>query len=191
MTTAALTSDSERMVMRILAVPVIGNWGGEIKGLKGDWKTAGKFTQIVYPLKNGGLVWELAPELDLSGDEYDLTTDDGMYEVWEALKNKQTKDNKYTLIVGFVRDRQGDGDVQGYTYGMPATIVTESDEDMLATVAHEIAHCYEIGDIRGFHKYSINLLLTVCRYRWYSEENSCKQKFIKVILLITEMDPWF
>jgi len=173
----------ERMVMRILAVPVIGNWGGEIKGVKGDWKTAGKFTQIVYPLKNGGLVWELAPELDLSGDEYDLTTDDGMYEVWEALKNKQTKDNKYTLIIGFVRDRQGDGDVQGYTYGMPATIVTESDEDMLATVAHEIAHCYEIGD--EYEGGSINMSINPAPYGmsgtdWYSEEEIVANKrFIK------------
>jgi hypothetical protein len=173
----------ERMIMRILAVPVIGNWGGEIKSTKGEWKTAGKFTQAVYPLKNGGLVWELAPELDLSGDEYDLTTDDGMYAVWEALANKQTRDNKYTLIVGFVRDRQGDGDTQGYTYGMPATIVTESDEDMLATVAHEIAHCYEIGD--EYEGGSINMKINPAPYGmsgtdWYTEEEIVANKqFIK------------
>ena len=56
----------ERMIMRVLAVPVKGNWGGEVESCKGEWKTGGKFTQTVYPLKNGGLIWELAPELDLS-----------------------------------------------------------------------------------------------------------------------------
>ncbi|NSW90687.1 MAG: S-layer homology domain-containing protein [Firmicutes bacterium] len=174
----------ERMTMRVLAVPVKGNWGGEIKSTEGDWKTAGKFTQAVYPLKNGGLIWELAPELDLSDDKYDLTTDDGMFEVWQALADKQTRDNKYTLIVGFVRDRQGDGSLQGYTYGLPATIVTESDEDMLATVAHEIAHCYEIGD--EYSGGSINMNINPAPYGmsgsdWYNseEEITANKKFIK------------
>ena len=31
------------------------------------------------------------PELDLSDDKYDLTTDEGMYAVWEALSSKQTR----------------------------------------------------------------------------------------------------
>lgn len=46
------------------------------------------------------------------------------------------------MIVGFVRDNQGpDEDTQGYTYaGAPVTIVTETDPDAGATVAHEIAH---------------------------------------------------
>ncbi len=173
----------DRMEMRVLAVPVIGNWGGKVKSTEGEWKTAGKFTQTVYPLKNGGLLWELAPELDLSDDKYDLTTDDGMYEVWEALANKQTRDNKYTMIVGFVRDRQGDGDIQGYTYGAPVTIVTESDSDMLATVAHEIAHCYEVGD--EYSDGSINMKINPAPYGmpgtdWYTEDEIVSnKKFIK------------
>lgn len=173
----------ERMVMRILAIPVKGNWGGEIKSCSDEWKTAGKFTQIVYPLKNGGLIWELAPELDLSDDKYDLTTDEGMYAVWEALSSKQTRDNKYTLIVGFVRDRQGDGDTMGYTYGRPATVVTESDQDMMATVAHEIAHCYEIGD--EYSGGSINMKVNPAPYGmegtdWYTnEEIVANKQFIK------------
>jgi uncharacterized protein YkwD len=174
----------ERMIMRVLAVPVKGNWGGEVESCKGEWKTGGKFTQTVYPLKNGGLIWELAPELDLSASKYDLTTDDGMYEVWNALKGKQTNDNRYTLIVGFVRNRQGDdGSTMGYTYGMPATIVTESDQDMLATVAHEIAHCYEVGD--EYSGGSINMAVNPAPYGmegsdWSGEEEiTANKQFVK------------
>ncbi|MEG2253561.1 MAG: hypothetical protein RSC98_11000, partial [Clostridia bacterium] len=87
------------------------------------------------------------PVLDLSDEQFDLTTDEGMYYVWESLANLQTNDGAYELILGFVRDRQGaEGDIQGYTFGLPANIITESDGDMQATVAHEIAHCYQVGD---------------------------------------------
>ena len=46
-------------MVRILAIPVKGNWGGEIKSCSGEWKTAGKFTQIVYPLKTEALYGNL------------------------------------------------------------------------------------------------------------------------------------
>ncbi|HHW49727.1 MAG TPA: hypothetical protein GXX14_14075 [Clostridiaceae bacterium] len=174
----------ERMTMRILAVPIKGNWGGEIKSCEGQWKTGGKFTQTVYPLKNGGLIWELAPELDLSDSKYDLTTDDGCYEVWKALASKKTRDNRYTLIVGFARDWQGEGGkYAGYTYGMPATVVTETDQDMMATVAHEIAHCYDIGE--EYPGGAINMKVNPAPYGtegvdWYTrEEIVANKEFIK------------
>ena len=64
---------------------------------------------------------------------------------------------------------------------MPATIVTESDEDMLATVAHEIAHCYEIGD--EYEGGSINMSINPAPHGmsgtdWYSEEEIVANKSI-------------
>lgn len=140
-----------RKTLNVLAVGVKANYGGEVKDVTGNWKKAGNYTNQLYPLAADGFNWILGQDLDCSGDEYDLKTDEGQKKLWEALTNLQVKDetgqDKYELIIGFVLDRQGaDGTTQGYTYGKPTNIVTESDEDMLATVSHEIAHCYGVGD---------------------------------------------
>lgn len=141
----------ERGDLNILAVPVRANYSGDVRTVEGDWRQGHSFLSQVYPVANDGVNWVLSPELDASADKYDLTTDAGMYQLWQALANLQTRDNSgqpaYDLIVGFVSDHQGpEGGLMGYTFGAPANIVTESDEDMLATVAHEIAHNYDVGD---------------------------------------------
>ncbi|MDR2035876.1 MAG: hypothetical protein LBP91_04300 [Coriobacteriales bacterium] len=133
--------------IKVLAVPVIANYGDRVASCEGEWKTAIQFTRDCYPLANDGIEYILGNELDLSGKMYNLKTEEGRYRVWRALANLQTPGNDYELILGFVRYRQGeDGTYQGYTCGAPASIITESDGDMQPTVAHEIAHCYFVGD---------------------------------------------
>ena len=134
--------------IKVLAVPVLANYGGEIVDVDGTWQSSISFTKATYPLGNNDLEYVFAPALDLSGEEYDLRGDDEcMYNVWAALSNLQTPNKDYEFILGFVRDRQGaDATLEGYTYGLPASIITESSGDMLATVAHEVAHGYQIGD---------------------------------------------
>ncbi len=132
--------------IKVLAVPVIANYSGKVIRCSGDYKKSSEFLYATYPLGKNNLEYILAPELDLSDDMYDLNSEDGMYNVWEALANLQTKSKDYELIIGFVRNNPLDGSLAGYTYGLPANIVTESDGDMQATVAHEVAHCYKVGD---------------------------------------------
>lgn len=137
--------------LNILVVPVKANYGGAIKSCNGLYKTARTFLEQTYPVAEKNINWVVGKEIDLSSAEYDLITDDGQYAVWDAARNLQAKgkDGKdtYDLILAFVPDRQGaESNLQGYTFGKPANIITESDEDMQATVAHEIAHCYKIGD---------------------------------------------
>lgn len=137
--------------LKVLAVPVIANYGGEVRYLDGKWKTGNSFLSKVFPVSNKGIEWELAPDFDASDPMYDLKTEDGMTNLWNALCGLQVRDENgnpvYELIIGFVKDRQGaNGELQGYTMGKPANVVTESDEDMLATVPHEIAHGYNVGD---------------------------------------------
>ncbi|MDD3244006.1 MAG: hypothetical protein PHD32_09820 [Eubacteriales bacterium] len=137
----------ESKKIKVLAIPVIANYAGRVVSCEGEWKTAIQFTQDCYPISKDGIEYVLGSELDLSDASYDLTTDEGQYNVWAALAALQTPSNDYELILGFVRERQGaDGTTQGYTYGLPANIITESDGDMQPTVAHEIAHCYNVGD---------------------------------------------
>jgi len=137
--------------LNILVVPVKANYDGEVLTCTGLYKTARTFLEQTYPVAEKNINWVIGKELDCSGIEYDLRTDDGCYALWDAAKNLQVKDkdgkDKYDLILAFVPQRQGaQGNLQGYTYGKPANIITESDEDMEATISHEIAHCYKVGD---------------------------------------------
>lgn len=156
--TTGTFSFKDRTVVNVLAVSVRANYGtGDVRSVDEKWKTQGEFTRRVYPVAPGNFKWNIGTELDLSADRFNLKTDDGMFAVWEALAQLQLPQcrekprpaglNCYDKVVGFVRDRQGaEGGIQGYTMGSPANVVTATDEDAEATVAHEIGHPFELGD---------------------------------------------
>lgn len=145
-----------RRPLRILAVPMKNNYGGVIVVPDDKWKKGGRFTRDVYPVGVAGFRYELRPELDLSAPEYDLTTENGRRAVWEALTQlvppscttSPQSSGCWDAVVGFMKSRipYGEGALQGYTYGPPASTVVNDDGDMPATIAHEIAHLYGIGD---------------------------------------------
>ena len=94
---------------------------------------------------------EEGPLLDAGNANFDMVVErPGQKNLWLEARNRQVKtkdgEDKYDLILAFVAYRQDNGTGQGYTYGRPANIITYTDSDMLPTVAHEIAHCYLIGD---------------------------------------------
>ncbi len=132
--------------LKVLAVPMVCNYSGKVVGVNGEWKTAWDHLYATYPIGKGDLEYILGSELDVSDKKYDLNTEDGMYNVWNALTKLQTKNKDYDLIIGYAREMQGDNSILGYTYGFPATIVTENSADYAATVSHEVAHVYGIGD---------------------------------------------
>ena len=145
----------ERRPLKILAVPVKANYDGDVRVPNARWKKLGEFMKQVYPIAPAGFQWTLGQELDASDDEYDLETEEGQRHLWDALAALQPQGctanpharGCYDLIIGFVKDRQGeDGTTQGFTFGAPANVVTESDQDAAATVAHEVAHVFGIGD---------------------------------------------
>jgi len=131
--------------MKVLAVPVKGNYTGDIRTCGDEWKLGATMLTAVFPVAREDVEYILGPEQDLSGREYDLNSKDGRKNVWKALCALQTPNNDYTMIIGFMATPTMEGYL-GYTYGGEATIVSESEPDLLATVVHEIAHCYKIGD---------------------------------------------
>jgi len=131
--------------MKVLAVPIKGNYYGEIRKCEGDWKLGSTMISAVFPVAREDVEYILGPEQDYSDPSYDLNTKDGRKKVWQSLCALQTPNNDYTMIVGYMRTPTTQGYL-GYTYGGEATIVCESEPDLLATVVHEIAHCYKIGD---------------------------------------------
>ncbi|MBI5641740.1 MAG: hypothetical protein HZA17_15095, partial [Nitrospirae bacterium] len=148
----------ERSEVRVLAMPVKANYNGTVTQVSDNkWKTMWQFTQRVYPLADDKLKWKIREEFDASSPKYNLETEDGTRSLWEALTSlmpaqcstNPKADGCYDLIVGFISDRPNvypNGKLQGFTYGRPTNIVVAKDEDAEATVAHEIAHVYGIGD---------------------------------------------
>ena len=129
------------------------------KGLDGnetEWSQLTKdlrtYLLDVYPVADISI--EEGAEIDASDSSYDMCNEadaNGQKKLWEEACKLQAKDkesgkDKYDLILAFVAYRQDQGGGQGYTFGKPTNIITYLDPDMFPTVAHEIAHCYEVGD---------------------------------------------
>ena len=160
--------------LNILVVPVNGYWsaakdGGapsagphsckngnfvDADGSQKPWsELCGALKQYmldVYPIAD--VSFEEGQELEAGTADYDMVDENsgGQKKLWEEACKLQSKkkdgSDRYDLILAFVQYRQGDGGGQGYTFGKPTNIITYSDKDMLPTVAHEIAHCYDVGD---------------------------------------------
>ena len=136
-------------------VPCGEKWNTTIAQVK-------KYLSDVYPVAEINI--DEGHAIDAGTAEYDMCTDDGQRKLWDEAcklqsKNKETGKDKYDIILAFVMYRQDkNGCGQGYTYGKPANIITLMDKDMLPTVAHEIAHCYEVGDEYdgGSYNYRVN-----------------------------------
>jgi hypothetical protein len=149
---------SERAAVRVMALPVKANYNGQIVSVQGEkWKQDIEFTKQVYPLAPDKVIWDIRGEFDASDAKFNLETDNGRAELWQALTNLMPQEcaanpkgaGCYDLIVGFIEGRPKtypNGTLQGYTYGKPTNIVVSSDQDAAATVAHEIAHVYGVGD---------------------------------------------
>lgn len=162
----------ETKVLNILVVPVKGYWGahyeggapsagafsckdGKFKdpfGNEKDWSSLvselKSYILDVYPVADVNITE--ANELEAGTADYDMCNGDGQKKLWEEACKLQSKDkdgkDRYDLILAFVQYRQDQGGGQGYTFGRPTNIITYSDVDMLPTVVHEIAHCYQVGD---------------------------------------------
>ena len=156
------TNFYKAMNLKILAIPLVTNYSGDIRKCEGDWKQGATMLSATYPVARDEVEYVLGPEIDLSDPKYDVNTKAGRKEIWQALSAQQTPNNEYTMIIGFIRDKTDDG-ILGYTYGLPANIVCESEPDMLATIAHEIAHCYKIGD--EYENGSLNNILNPPPYK--------------------------
>lgn len=146
----------ERAKLRVLAMAVRTNYNGTILSVPNDsWKSMWAYTRNVFPVAQDGIIWTTREEFDASS--VNIETDEGKYLLWDALGKlnpphcaaNKNADGCFDKILGFVPARYGtypNGNGQGYTIGSPANIIVATDEDAPATVAHEIAHNYKIGD---------------------------------------------
>ncbi len=140
----------DRRELKVLAVPVRTKFDGVIETPGNEWQSGVKFMRQVYPVAYDKVTWSQGPLFDATGADYDTTTSAGERKLWEEL-NKMG--GAYDLVIGFVQSRipvKRNGTIrriQGYAYlDGKASIVVNSDEDMQATVPHEVAHIFKVGD---------------------------------------------
>jgi len=144
--------------IRVLAVPIKANYGGgDIKSVTDDkWKNMGDFTQEVYPLAEKNLKWD-QHKTGLDASKYILKNWTSAEKLSNSLKKlipPKCELNPegvgcYDMVVGFLPATitiNGEP-LAGYAYpGSKAVVAVASDGDAPATVAHELAHQYGIGD---------------------------------------------
>ncbi|MDD4588783.1 MAG: Ig-like domain-containing protein, partial [Heliobacteriaceae bacterium] len=145
-----------RRDMRILAVPVTANYNGTIKDPGANWTKADQFLRRVFPLADENVKFELGAPMDASGSRYNLATKDGCTWLWLKLRDLQPPryaGGQYDAIVGFIPEPipiYTDGELTAYQLGFtvrkPAAIVALGNRDYQTTLAHEIAHFFDVGD---------------------------------------------
>jgi len=167
-TAVRTTNFYKAMPMKVLAVPMKNNYGGELTQCSDIWKEGVTLLTALYPVARDDVEYVLGQELDFTAPEYDLNTHSGRYKVWETIEALQTLDKEYEMMIGFMTKHplfDFDGELVtavGFTLGGSTTIVCEHCEDALATVVHEIAHCYKIGD--EYHGGGLNNILNPAPY---------------------------
>ena len=180
----------ERKSLKILAVPVKANYSNNILPYPSDnYKTLWQFTRDVYPVSDNGIKWKTRKELDASAKDYDQNLkknkkEPGQEALWDLLADfnpshcppfgKTPGDDCYDLIVGFIP--KSPPGLAGYTYGRPANIVTGTDDDAAATVAHEMAHGYQIGDT--YQGGAINCRINPAPSEWWGENWYDRSKIV-------------
>ncbi len=161
-TASASAKFLKRRGLRILAVPIkvsYGKQGGGTDVLEPDtkWKKSVDFVKATFPVAPDDVQWIVRDTLDLSA--LDANTDDGRYKIWQALTDlnppscaaNKTGPECYDVVSGFVKARMSNAPgeaatLQGYTYALPGVVSVNDDDDLAATVAHEISHPFGIGD---------------------------------------------
>jgi hypothetical protein len=137
----------ETKPMTILMVPIRGNYSGRTKTPDDSWKNSASYTLATYPLARDGFNVKLGPEIDLTDRMYDLDDDDGTYEAALALSRLQTPGKDYDMIIGVAADNFCNDSYVGLAYlDLAVCLVNINDPELPATLAHEIAHIYNIGD---------------------------------------------
>ena len=99
---------TDTRALRVLTVPIRGNFG-EISYPSDGWQESFRLLHACFPIADDGLQTVKAPGMDLSGENFDLRQEAGLWNAWEALRERAGMLGEYDLIVGFVNGSMGEG----------------------------------------------------------------------------------
>lgn len=136
----------ETRTVRVLMVPVLGNFGGSSSYPGEGWQEYLWHMQACWPLANDGLQAVNAPGLDLSSEHYDLTQGVGMWRAWEALRERAGLLGDYDLIVGLVSGGMGESGSCDSFGRDGIVLINTSQSAPEAAITHFAGHVFGAGD---------------------------------------------
>ena len=132
--------------LRVLLVPILGNYGGTSAYPSEGWQEYLWHLQACWPLANDGLETVIAPGLNLTGEDYDLTRTRGMWAAWEALREQAGLLGDYDLVIGVVNGMMGEGNSCG-SFGRDGVVLINGQQDAPeAAITHFAAQMLGAGD---------------------------------------------
>ena len=136
---------TEMRPLRVLVVPVLGNFGGESGYPADGWQDAPLALLREFPLANDGLKAVTAPGLRLA-EESDLHTEEGLVRAWEALRERAGLLEGYDLILGFVSGAMGTSGTLGCFGRDGIALLDASQEDCGAALCRFAAQTLGAAD---------------------------------------------
>lgn len=137
----------EMRPLRVLVVPVLGNFSGESGYPADGWQDAPLALLREFPLANDGLQAVTAPGLRLAED-CDLHTEEGLVRAWEALRERAGLLEGYDLILGFVSGAMGTSGTLGCFGRDGIALLDASQEDCGAALCRFAAQTLGVSDVQ-------------------------------------------
>ncbi len=137
----------ETDALRILMIPIKGNFAGEVTQPAEGWDKSVSHLQACFPISNDKLDVTIGDMMDLSNEALDLNTTAGLDAVWLALQRFRGSLGSYDAVFGFVDSSMGVGR-STYCYAPTADIALFSTTavDLSAQVSHQMAQILGAGD---------------------------------------------
>lgn len=137
---------TDTRALNVLMLPVRGCFGGEVGYPEDGWQNSFAFVQSCWPLRNDGVNAVKGQGLDLSAESYDLRTERGLWNAWEALCARVGMLGEYDLVVGFVSGEMGEGADCGCFGRDGVALLDVSQENAQAVLSHFAAQTLGAGD---------------------------------------------
>jgi len=131
--------------LRVLMLPIRGNLGDITYPLE-DWKNSFDLLKACFPIADDGLQTVMAPGVDLSAERYDLRQEAGLWNAWEALRERAGMLGEYDLVVGYVRGAMGENG-QYDSFGRDGIYLLNTEQNAVqSTLCRYLAETLGIGD---------------------------------------------
>lgn len=149
----------ETSPLRILLIPIQGNFHGEITQPAEGWEDSTDHLLSCFPLSNSSLEVTVADVLDLSTEQLDLTTESGLNSVWLALQRFRGSLGSYDAVFGFVDSSMGvTRSIDSYAPTADIALFSTNSMALEALVSHQVAQILGAGDeyVGGIFRPEVN-----------------------------------
>ena len=136
---------TETRALRVLMVPIRANCG-EITYPPESWRNSFDLLSACFPIADDGLQSVQAPGIDLSDERYDLRQESGLWNAWEALRERAGLLGEYDLVVGFVAGEMGENGEYD-SFGRDGVLLLNINQSApQAMLCHYTAQRFGVGD---------------------------------------------